>query len=710
MYRAINPDGQVALYQFMELAGLGSADKLRTPLSRLDGTFKEQLLFCLADGLLQGLSEMHQAGFCHLDIKPNNLAVQHDGAVRLIDFGCSAKMKGQTLDIREENGDMAYFSPERMLGSSATSPGRYNGTKIDAWAAGLTLLVLTNPKTTEDLEEIFIEMQDLLIHSDAEHRLHHYVHTQLAKIPALKNPIPDSCEALILILLTLHPDKRLSPVKALQHPWFKKMKLTAETTLKEVVGYLREFVQTQQRTKRSQKKAAEKTFEALSPQDLPLPHFTSFVERPTLQNQLEKILFSSSVSSYTSKAPLLVCQGMGGVGKSQLLTYIMHNRKVQDRFGLRLWFRYADKRDLLATQCVTLAKELALIEDKTDAEEALRKLHQYLAIYPKRYGKPWLAVFDNADDFERLAPYLPPSGGHCVVTTRSTTWKDALSIDVLTPQEGEALVKKLLLKADPHSLDLCKELGFLALGIVQACAFIRNQQITIPAYLEQLRKAGSVIEKDELLFGKELPSSVLGLWQTTFETIKGLSKEAYQLLEALSFLAPDNLTPKLLLAFASPAAQDILKSYALLQVNNKGVCTIHRLVQLALRNRLEKETQIAILAKGMKALYKEYNPELNLQAELANRQLLDHGEALLEHYKRLSSPAQLQELWLDTLIWIDKIQADRTPALQRKMQFEAMLLTAQQLYGQEHTIIADILNRLGEAWYHLGDAKSNFSN
>jgi len=292
MYRAINPDGQVALYQFMELAGLGSADKLKTPLSRLDGTFKEQLLFCLADGLLQGLSEMHQAGFCHLDIKPNNLAVQHDGTVRLIDFGCSAKMKGQTLDIREENGDIAYFSPERMLGCSAIRPTQCDGTKIDAWAAGLTLLVLANPKPTEDLEEIFIEMQDLLIHPDAEHRLHHYVHTQLAKISALKNPIQDSCEALILSLLTLHPDKRLSPSQALQHPWFKKMKLTAEVSLKEVVGYLREFVQTQQRTKRSQKKS-EKTFEALSPQDLPLPHFTSFVERPGLQGQLEKLLLAS---------------------------------------------------------------------------------------------------------------------------------------------------------------------------------------------------------------------------------------------------------------------------------------------------------------------------------------------------------------------------------------------------------------------------------
>src|SRR3984957_11334744 len=146
MYRAINPDGQVALYQFMELAGLGSADKLRVPLSRLDGKFKEQLLFWLAEGLLQGLSEMHQAGFCHLDIKPNNLAVQHDGTVRLIDFGCSAAMRGQKINAREENGDMTYFSPERMLAYYPGSSGDCDGTKIDAWAAGLTLLVLANPE------------------------------------------------------------------------------------------------------------------------------------------------------------------------------------------------------------------------------------------------------------------------------------------------------------------------------------------------------------------------------------------------------------------------------------------------------------------------------------------------------------------------------------------------------------------------------------
>src|ERR1700733_7821816 len=335
MYRAINPDGQVALYQVMELAGLGSADKLKTPLSRLDGTFKEQILCCLAEGLLQGLSEMHQAGFCHLDIKPNNLAVQHDGTVRLIAFGCSAKMKGQTIDVREENGDPTYFSPERMLGCSATSPEQFDGTKIDAWAAGLTLLVLANTEQSavRDMGKIFIGMKDLLIKSDAEGSLRDYIQTQLAKIPNLKNPPPDSYERLISDLLELNPTKRLSPSQALQHPWFKKMKLTAETTQKEVCGYLREFVQTQQRTKRSQKKAAEKTFEALSPQDLPLPHFTSFVERPALQNQLEKLLFSTNFSSYFTTAPLLACQGMGGVGKSQLLTYMIHNRKIQDRFG-----------------------------------------------------------------------------------------------------------------------------------------------------------------------------------------------------------------------------------------------------------------------------------------------------------------------------------------------------------------------------------------
>jgi len=155
--------------------------------------------------------------------------------------------------------------------------------------------------------------------------------------------------------------------------------------------------------------------------------------------------------------------------------YGVYQRQVQRHFGLKLWFRSSDNRSQLEVQTIVLARELGLADDKTPFEQALQRLHYHLS----QCKKPWLIVFDNAKDAEMLTPILPASGGHILITTRSANWSGAISIDLFTPEEGEALVHKLLQRADPLSCDLCKELGYLPLGIVQACAFIRISQMSV---------------------------------------------------------------------------------------------------------------------------------------------------------------------------------------------------------------------------------------
>lgn len=699
-YKAISPDGKVAFYQVMDLAGLGSIDKLKTELAKLDKKFKEQILFCFADGLLQGLNEMHLSGICHLDIKPENIAVQHNGNIRLIDFGCAAMMKDQRIDVREENGDTNYFSPERWLDCRATTPSQTDGVKIDAWAAGLTLLVLSISDYNGKIEELFIGMKDLLTSNNAEQAIFHYIQDQLAKIPNLKDPAPDTYEALILELLNPDPATRLSPSMALQHPWCQKIRTEHAGQQRDVIGHLREFVQVQQRSKKN----AIKSDSPLSPQDLPLPHFTSFVERPDIQTQLEKILFCVSLPTYFAQAPILACQGIGGVGKSQLLTYMIHTRKIQNHFGLRLWFRNADNKESVTTQYLALAKELCSLEDRCTTEDALDKLKEYLAGYPKRFKKPWLAVFDNAEEYQQLAPFLPKNGGYIIVTTRTSKWKDILPIDVFTPKESVALAKKLLLKTDIHIPELCKELGYLPLGIEQACAYIRNQQISIPAYLELLRKNATLVEKNERLFGKELPHTILSLWQTTFETIKSINQKAYQLLEILSFFGAENLTQQILSKFSLSSEQDLLKRYAMLQIDNKGTGTIHRLIQLAIITRQTIDKQIENLAAGMDFFLNALDTEDSLKAEQANKSILDHGETLLKHHERLSSPRSLLELWVKMVSNIDSIDSNRTS--KRKVQLEQALIVAKEDFGQDHVIVGEILLAFGSVRGNVTDIKN----
>jgi serine/threonine protein kinase len=48
------------------------------------------------DQMLQGLKSMHDLEFAHMDVKPSNIAIRHDGSFVLIDLGSTAKFGTQT--------------------------------------------------------------------------------------------------------------------------------------------------------------------------------------------------------------------------------------------------------------------------------------------------------------------------------------------------------------------------------------------------------------------------------------------------------------------------------------------------------------------------------------------------------------------------------------------------------------------------------------
>jgi hypothetical protein len=57
----------------------------------------------------------------------------------------------------------------------------------------------------------------------------------------------------------------------------------------------------------------------------------------------------------------------------------------------------------------------------------------------------WLLIFDNAEDPQKLLSWLPPLGGHIVITTRQPGWDEIatpIDIDVFDRAESVALLQR----------------------------------------------------------------------------------------------------------------------------------------------------------------------------------------------------------------------------------------------------------------------------
>jgi serine/threonine protein kinase len=219
--RTLGSDHQPVQYQFLELAGFGSGERLQNCLAALkDPALKRKLLVHIARGLLTGFSQLHeQKATVHLDMKPANFVLTQAGEVKIIDFGCARLLPEGTAFIRGGNGDMGYFSPDRIAHCRflvGQHPGEtlshFDAKQADSWALGVTLFELATNRKLFPL----IGAAQIMASRDTA-----YVIEQLALVSELYRPAVDSFWAMVKGLLDPHPKTRLTMQAALANPVFR---------------------------------------------------------------------------------------------------------------------------------------------------------------------------------------------------------------------------------------------------------------------------------------------------------------------------------------------------------------------------------------------------------------------------------------------------------------------------------------------------------
>ena len=136
--------------------------------------------------LINGVSYIHKKGVAHRDLKPENILLTKDKVLKIIDFGLSHEVNGDSL-LKTKCGSPSYAAPELI------NDKNYNGFKIDTWCCGIILYSMVCgylPFDGENSTELFKSI--------------------LKCEPEYPDFLSKNCKKLIKSILVTDPNKRIT--------------------------------------------------------------------------------------------------------------------------------------------------------------------------------------------------------------------------------------------------------------------------------------------------------------------------------------------------------------------------------------------------------------------------------------------------------------------------------------------------------------------
>jgi len=115
------------------------AENLKELYARQDPVLQENVAQILIDAAT-GLSDVHEAGYMHLDFKPENILVTRNAKVRLIDFDMAQPLPEKPVKFSKNPGTPGYMAPEQLKGEGIDG-------RVDIFAFGVSAYeLLANQK------------------------------------------------------------------------------------------------------------------------------------------------------------------------------------------------------------------------------------------------------------------------------------------------------------------------------------------------------------------------------------------------------------------------------------------------------------------------------------------------------------------------------------------------------------------------------------
>ncbi|XP_018431219.1 PREDICTED: phosphorylase b kinase gamma catalytic chain, liver/testis isoform [Nanorana parkeri] len=161
---------------------------------------------CIMRSLLEAVSYLHRNNIVHRDLKPENILMDDCLNIKLSDFGFSCVLN-PSEKLRELCGTPGYLAPEILKCSmDETHPGY--GKEVDLWACGVIMFTLLAGSPP-----FWHRRQMLMLRMIMDGRFQFTSPEWDDRSATVKD--------LIIRLLEVTPEKRLTAEQTLQHPFFQ---------------------------------------------------------------------------------------------------------------------------------------------------------------------------------------------------------------------------------------------------------------------------------------------------------------------------------------------------------------------------------------------------------------------------------------------------------------------------------------------------------